>query len=397
LSQAASFLLLTMQGLDMVALGKSFSSLIEQGWIVPENLARHLFFIKRKALLRRLRVMALAKMPFADSLVELQKRAKDAKDGIMYAALTSMVTRQQRGLELAQTLNGWFSPIDIMLLEAGDRRGYESFAEAIDDVLALRGATKEMIGYVLSSLFEPLVMLGSIYALIVWLAGSFNDQVLSLMQIDPSRLHGSARTLYEIGLFSKTTWAWIVPFMFLLLIGALFWSLPGVTLGKHVFFVSHWRSFLDKYMPPWSIYSAITSSQWMLSFSKLARAGYSYEEILSRTAKLASPWLRTRIIAIERLYRKGLTLDRSMAKTGYDFPSPDVIQDISAFANRPGFEEALQVIANERVKSVTLLVKGMSQIITGLGFIATGLSMIWIMDAFNTFQNQITSIVQQMH
>lgn len=85
-----------------------------------------------------------------------------------------------------------------------------------------------------------------------------------------------------------------------------------------------------------------------------------------------------------------------MKKAGYDFPSAEVIQDIAAFANRPGFEESLQVIAVEWVKSVTFRVKAMAQAITGLGFLATGASMIWMMDAFNAFQNQITSMVQQM-
>lgn len=379
----------------MTALQKLIPAM-ERAWMVPEDLARRLFFLKRKTLLRRMYVMALAKMPLADSLIELQHRAKEAKDGIMYAALTSMVTRQRRGRELAQTLEGWLTPTDIMLLEAGDKRGYESFAEAIDNVLSLQGATREMVGYVLSGLFEPLVMLGSIYGLIVWLAGSFNDQVLSLMQIDASRLYGSARTLYDIGLFSKTIWVWIVPVVFLLLMAALFRSLPGVVLGKHVLFVSRQRGFLDKWIPPWSIYSAIVGSQWMLSFSKLAQAGYAYEEILARTGALASPWLRARLFAIEHAYRKGLSLGRATMKAGYDFPSRDVIQDVATFANRPGFEESLQIIANEWVRSVTLRVKAMSQAITGLGFLATGASMIWIMDAFNAFQNQITAMVQQM-
>jgi type II secretory pathway component PulF len=314
----------------------------------------------------------------------------------MYAALTSMVMRQRRGRELAKTLEGWFAPTDIMLLEAGDKRGYESFAEAIDNVLSLQGAAREMIGYVLAGLFEPLVMLGSIYGLIVWLAGSFNDQVLSLIQIDASRLYGSARTLYDIGLFSKTIWVWIVPAVFLILMAALFRSLPGIVIGKHALFVSRQRMVFDKFIPPWSIYSAIISSQWMLSFSKLAQAGYAYEEILARTGALASPWLRTRLLAIEHAYRKGLSLGRAMTKAGYDFPSRDVIQDVATFANRPGFEESLQIIAHEWVKSVTLRVKAMSQAITGLGFLATGASMIWIMDAFNAFQNQITAMVQQM-
>lgn len=368
----------------------------ERAWMVPEGVARRLFFLKRKTLLRRLRVMALAKMPLADSLIELQQRAKDAKDGIMYAALTNMVVRQKRGCTLAQTFEGWFAPTDIMLLEAGDKRGYDSFAKAIDDILSLQGATREMIGYVLGGLFEPLVMLGSIYALIVWLAGSFNDQVLSLMEIDASRLYGSARTLYDIGQFSKTIWAWIAPVAFLLVMVALFRSLPGVKIGRRYLLVSSRRKFFDKFIPPWSVYSVISGSRWMLSFSKLAKAGYSYEEILSRTAALASPWLRHRIIAIDKAYRKGLSLGAAMKKAGYDFPSAEVIQDIAAFANRPGFEESLQVIAVEWVKSVTFRVKAMAQAITGLGFLATGASMIWMMDAFNAFQNQITSMVQQM-
>lgn len=371
-----------------------------QAWMLPEKVAKKLFFMERKTFLRRFRVLALAGMPYSDALEELRASAYRRKAGIMFAALDSMVLRQRKGRKLAETFEGWLSPEDVMLIEAGDLRGGgQHLANAIDEALEMHEASKEMKTHVLSGLFEPFVMLVAIYALIAWMASNFVTEVLSIMQVDPARLKGTAQQLYQVGLFATSQWAWLAPIIAVGVLVLIFRSLPGFEFKSggrtRRLFTSRQRGILDRLLPPWNIYAKMTGARWLLAFAKLSAAGYTHEAIMQKTAALASPWLRERIQALERVYRKGISLGRSFERTGYRFPSDDVIEDIAIFADRPEFDSALQTIAKEWVKTVIAQVKALAFALTAVGFMATTFSMLWIMDAFNEVQAQVTAAAQQ--
>lgn len=382
--------------MDLSIAGATLSARLSKAWMVPESVARKMFWMERKKFLRRFRVLVMAKLPHSDALDELRASALENKRGVMFAALDSMVQRQRRGRDLSDTFDGWFAPADIMLMEAGERRGGgPHLAAAIDEVLDMQGATKEMVAHVLAGLFEPAVMLAAIYALVTWLAGTFTGEVLTLMKLNPDSLTGSARQLYVVGVFSQSAWVWIVPLFILATLVAIFLSLPGVEIKRRGvtrrLFTSRQRGSLDRLIPPWSVYAQMTSARWLLAFAKLSAAGYTHELIMERTAALASPWMRERIQAIEVAYRKGLSLGRAMKRTGYRFPADEVIEDIAVFAERPDFDAALNTIAKEWVREVTARVKALAFVLTAAGFIATTAAMIWVMDSFNALQTQVTA------
>lgn len=357
-------------------------------WMVPAPVARALFFTQRKRLLRRLQVMARARLPLAESIAELKERAFQSRKGVMYAALAEMDMRQRRGRSVAETFDGWLPETQIMLLEAGERSGYDAFAQAIEDVLSLQGATSEMISRIIGGLVEPALLILANYFLVLWMASNFTDKVFSMLRISPDQLTGQAHQFYLVGVFAKSYWSWLAPLLVIAALTALFVSLPLAT--------GRWRRPLDRFVPPWSVYRAIVGAGWMLSFAKLAAARYSYEEVLRRTAALSRPWLRSRIEAIEYWVRRGRTLGEAMRKTENDFPSRDLVDDIATFNNRPGFEEALDILAKEWVKQTSTQVKGLAFALTGVGWVVTGFVMIWIFTAFDAMQTQITAIARQM-
>jgi hypothetical protein len=202
-----------------------------------------------------------------------------------------------------------------------------------------------------------------------------------------------------VGLFATSQWAWLAPIIAVGVLVLIFRSLPGFEFKSggrtRRLFTSQQRGILDRLLPPWNIYAKMTGARWLLAFAKLSAAGYTHEAIMQKTAALASPWLRERIQALERVYRKGISLGRSFERTGYRFPSDDVIEDIAIFADRPEFDSALQTIAKEWVKTVIAQVKALAFALTAVGFMATTFSMLWIMDAFNEVQAQVTAAAQQ--
>lgn len=366
---------------------ESIKKFFEEAWMVPESVARHFFWKERKKFFRRLQVMARARLPLNESIEELRKRAYESKSGVMYAALTSMSNRLRRGRTMAEAFSGWVPEEHIMLLEAGEKVGYNAFADAINDVLTLQSTTSGMIGKIIAGLMEPVIILVACYILVLWMASNFTDQIFSVMKIDPNRLTGQARQFYDVGQFAKSFWSMVVPALLLAFITAVFFSLP-YTKGAV-------RRFLDNFVPPWSIYRAIVGASWMLTFAKLANARYSYEEILHRTSGLAKPWLRSRIKAIEYWLRRGSTLGEAMKRSGNNFPSKDLIDDIATFNNRPGFEDSLDIIAREWIDETSKRVDVLAFVMAGFGWVLTGVIMIWIFTSFDALQSQIMAIAKQ--
>jgi type II secretory pathway component PulF len=360
------------------------------GWMVPGSLAIRLFVFYRKAFYRRIQIMAKARMPFDSAIAELRMQAYSARQGVMYAMLDSVYRRMQRGRDLETALGDWLPKEDRMLLSAGDTQGYTGFIAAIDQIMDVSGATKEMMRTLVTGLAEPVVMMLAMYGLIDWMAKNFNQKALAATHVSPNKLTGLAHQLYSVGIFATTFWAWLVPLIFLGLFVMVFFAMPVMTKPKKL------RMLLDK-LPPWSIYKAITGARWLLSFSTLGLARIPYEVIFRETENMASPWLRERISAIAQKYERGFTLGESFLRAGYEFPSKSLVDDLVAFGARPGFEDVLMVIAKEWIIETTRFVKGITVALTGIGYITVFAGMFWIMGAFNSMQVQITAIIQQTH
>lgn len=335
--------------------------------------------------------MGKAQIPFSDAIAELKQRAYENHEGVMFAALQSMDLRVRRGQGLPDVLKGWLKPEEIMLIAAGDKRGFGGYVEAIDQVMGMGGATAEMQAALLMGIIEPVILLASIYVLMLWMSGSFTGKLLAVTKVSPDRLTGLARQFYEMGVLSSSIWAIIVPILLVLPVILIWWSFPTWTgqRSKTVMI----RGILDRF-PPYSVYKEITGAQWALVLSTLAMAGYPYEVILQETGSLARAWARNKIRHIERNFRKGVPLGEAMRQTGDWFPSRSLIQDIVAFGERPGFKETLKVLADESIRSTTRQVKIMANVLRGCGYVIMFIALVWLYASFNAMSTQVQSIVQ---
>ncbi len=196
------------------------------GWMIPDALAIRLFALERKKFYRRIQIMARAQLPFSEAIEELRNRAFESKSGVMFAMLDHVFMKQRKGATIGQALRGWVPPVELMLLEAGDMRGFTQFANVIDDILMLQSATSEMKSKVIMGLVEPVIMVLSMYGLIAWMSSSFNKKVLALTHINPDKLTGLAQQFYTVGVFSASPWAYIAPLIVTGIIAFIFWSMP---------------------------------------------------------------------------------------------------------------------------------------------------------------------------
>lgn len=366
------------------------SEKFETAWMMPENVARKLFYSKKKSFLRRIQIMGKAQIPFSDAIAELKKRAYENHEGIMYAALQSMDLKIRRGQPMENVFSGWLKSEEIMLITAGDKRGFSGYVSAIDQVMTMGGATSEMQVALLMGIIEPVILLASIYVLMLWMSGSFTMKLLKMTHVSPDKLTGLARQFYEMGLFSSSIWSAIVP-IFLVTPIILVWISFSRWTGEKTN-TKKIRDFMDK-IPPYSIYKAMTGAQWALVLSTLAVAGYPYEYILQEVGKLSRPWTKLKSIRIERAFRRGITLGEAMRKTKDWFPSKPMVQDILAFGERPGFKETLKILAEESIQDTTRMVKLMAGVLRGLGYLVMFIALLWLYSAFNDLSNQVQAAI----
>ncbi|MBU2765578.1 hypothetical protein HAP94_05060 [Acidithiobacillus ferrivorans] len=361
-------------------------------WLVPQGLARKAFpLMRKKSFLRRIQIMGKAQAPFSDAISELKKRANENHEGIMFAALQAMDLRVRRGQKLAQIFQGWLTSEEIMLIEAGDKIGFPGYVAAIDKVLSMGSATAEIQGALLNGIFEPVILMASIYMLMLWMSSSFTGKLLKVTHVSPSRLTGMARQFYDVGLFAATPWSILVPIIMVLPVMLVWLSFSRWT-GKRSG-TEKIRAFLDRF-PPYSVYKEITGAQWVLTLSMLAVAGYPYELILQELGHLSRPWAGMQTRLIERCFRKGITLGDAMRQAGGWFPSRAMVQDIMAFGERPGFKETLKVLAEESIKDTTRMVKMMANVMRGVGYLLMFIALVWLYEAFNALSTQVQTIAQ---
>jgi len=365
-----------------------------KAWMVSPDVARRFFFLKKKSFLRRTQIMGKAHVPFSDAIAELKSRAYENHESIMFAALQVMNLRVQRAQDLAQVLNGWLAPEEIMLIVAGDNRGFSGYVSAIDQVLGMGDATAEMRSALLMGVMEPIILLVSIYMLMLWMSTKFTGKLLSITHVSPDKLTGLAYQFYAMGQFANSIWSILVPVVIFVPPVLVWWSFSRWT-GERTKTVAV-RKFLDK-IPPYSVYKKIAGAQWALAFSVLAMAGIPYEVVLQELGRLSAPWVRVQTHRIERRFRKGITLGDAMRQAGDWFPSRSMVQDIMAFGERPGFKETMKVLADESIKDTTREVKIMANVLRGFGYVIMFVALVWLYEAFNDLSTQIQTLLTAGH
>lgn len=368
----------------------SMSEFFSTAWIIPENVAIHLFPLKKKSFFRRIQIMGKAQVPFSNAISELKKRTYENHEGVMYAALKSMDLRIRRGQDMSKVFQGWLKPEEIMLITAGDKRGFSGYVTAIEQVLNMGGATAEMQSALLMGIIEPVILLASIYLLMLWMSGKFTGKLLILTHVPPSRLTGLAHQFYEMGVFSASPWSIVLPIVVVIPFVLIWWSFSRWTGEKTK--TTMIRDIFDK-VPPYSVYKAITGAQWALVLSTLALAGYPYEYILQQMGKLSRPWSKIKTKKIEYNFRKGITLGEAMRQAKDWYPSRSMVQDIIAFGERPGFKETLKVLSEESIKDTTRMVKIMASALRGVGYVVMFVALVWLYAAFNALTNQVQAIL----
>lgn len=286
----------------------------------------------------------------------------------MVIALEEWIEAMNNGARFADASSEWVPMQERMLLVAGERSGNMSsaFASAVN--------VMETVGKIKSA-----VISGALYPLIVGALGLmmsylFGSKIFpAFFKIAPEdRWTGLAVSAISFSHFVQN-WMVIVVIIVLALISLMVWSFP------------RWdgplRVKLDKF-PPYSIYRTVVGSTWLIAMSAMVDAGERIEDALVKMKIGSGLWLGNRIEACLSGMREGHNMGDALARSGHNFPDPEIIDDLGVYSAISGFDAALATLGAEwtetsvsqvQIGMKVLFVAGIFAVTALLSFLISGL------------------------
>lgn len=285
------------------------------------------------------------------SLRIMRDRAADKKSPLA-RVFGSMLDHLSTGHDLGESLIGYASPEEIMLISGGQLSG--RLPEGLMIAANLIAVRRKIVSSVLGALAYPALLLGAVCVLLIVVSVVVVPQLASI--IDPSKWSGAAGVLYAVASF-VTSPSGIVAFAFLGVICLLI-------LGTLPLWTGTLRLQFDR-IPPWSIYRLTVGAVWMFSLSTLMRSGLQIAHICNDmlNAQTLTPWLRERIEAVLKEFEQGKNLGHALYDTGLRWPDPELVDDLRIYADLPGFYGHLHELAEEWIEEGIVHVQKQTRII----------------------------------
>lgn len=339
-----------------------------------------LFKMGEKARLRLWRKLAI-QLGDGISIVLCVQTLRDmaAKGSSMYFALDEWWKVLSNGKPFFVAAQDWVTPQESMLLRAGEEAG--DIPEALRSILKIREATKRVKMAVRAGLVKPVMLIVAAFGMLYGL--SF-QVIPSFQKAMRGEWRGTAAQMVELAHFSQQWLLWIVLFVIIAII-AIFVSMP-IWSGSS-------RTYVDRYAP-YSLYRVIQGSSWLIGLAALVQAGVRVEDALVKLSSQGSPWIRVRIDAALKGMRAGRDLGNALARSGYEFPDREIINDIRVYASQSDVDKSLRLVSNnwieESVEKVNDMMGVVFVVLLLVAGVFIGYQVLGILDMTTQIASQAT-------
>lgn len=297
------------------------------------------------------------------------------------AEFNSVAARMRDGKSFAEAMGSSLEDSERSMLSTGEASG--RITQSMRFTLEVSERVARVRRKLMGAMFGPAVYLLTLYAVLLIIALKVVPSFASILP--PSRWIGWGAGMYDMSRIAVSPASGIVALIIIATFGVAVWSLP------------RWdgpvRIWLDKAIPPYSIYRELTGLTWLLSFTALLATGVPETKALSDSARQSKAWLANRLMLIQRGLRNGADLSAAMRRAGTGFPSADLIDEISAYAAFPDFAAKVNLVAQQYSEK---LEKRMTATSTLVGAVFTGLMFMAfavIQLGANTISSQLSSMM----
>ena len=325
---------------------------------IERRLGRLAFTSKvRERCWRKLASHQRHRMPLDESLKLFARQAKANKSPVEHC-YTEIRNRLASGKNMGAALSGYASPEEALLIHSSQKGG--NLPEGLTLAADLLAARRKIIAAVIGAIAYPAMLLGVIIAVLYVIAAVVMPQLTSIT--DPTRWQGPAAMLYRVSLFVNSACGIAALALLLAVLVIVFMTLSRWTGPA--------RLKADK-LPPWSVYRLLVGVSWLHTVATLMSAGQKLVDILDAMLldRNTPPYLRSVLKKINNHAARGANLGDALANTGMHWPSSQLVDELQAYSNLPGFGEQLRSIANDWLE------EGISMIVRA----ARGLNVICIL------------------
>lgn len=294
----------------------------------------------RQSLYRHIAVQVANSVPVEKALEtfrsRLQRRKKPSSDKI----IASVIRKMKDGSTMSEALSTFLPTDETTIIGSGELSG--NLPRALTLLVETKRRVERVKKAFRSSMISPMVYLIVMY-IVLYILGS--EVMPGLQMVLPKeKATGLLHILYVSGDLANSLWVLLPLFLALIVAFAIYWSLPRWK-GKS-------RVFAENFFP-YSFYRDIQGYTWLMSFTALLRAGMSDTKILLFQASLANPWLKERVKTFWSRMDNGQGLSAALLAKGkngmpaFGFPNPNIVDDISSYADFQDFPEKITDLGNE--------------------------------------------------
>jgi type II secretory pathway component PulF len=281
------------------------------------------------------------------------------------AAFLSHVSESYRkGMSLADSLRGWASPGEIMLIRSGEETGRlnEALVKTIEMLTKMIKMKKE----VKSQITYPIALFVALFVIVIGFA-KFMLPILTQFG-DPEDWDIVAQALYYFSTWMSDYWIMVLIVIYGL-IQLITYSMPRLRGSL--------RETLDK-LPPYSIYRAIQSGLLLISIGSLMKSGVQFRKSLESIRQEATPYLDDKIKEVIINIDKGMDNGKSI---NTDFVG-DIGDDIEDYASGANIEEAMEKLGDIAIQDTIEKITKQCGIARILSLLLVASFILWIYGSF---------------
>ncbi len=283
----------------------------------------------------------------------------------------------ERGMSFSEATRGWVPPNETLLVTSGNLSNLvialENVTRVVDGTSRIRRAMTGAIAY-------PLFLLALTFGIIM-MVGIYLVPPLAAVAANGTTWYGTAASLIWLSDFSIQYWQPVLV-TFVVIISVVWLSLANWS--------GRLRARFDKF-PPWSIYKIQMSVGWLMSLASMVAAGITIPDAMRMLADSSNRYLRSILEDTLRYIANGDNLGVALSNTGRNFPSPEIIGDLSIYADMNGFDENLRHLANDYLDTSVRRMEAISNTLNTVGILLVSAIIAWVVLGTFEMQDQITS------
>ena len=294
----------------------------------------------------------------------------------MAIAIASWANALQNGQPFSEALRGWAPDRERLMLSVGDVSDLES---ALRNLIRVTEGTTKMLRPIVSAISYPAFLLMMV-TLIIYGIGAY--MVPPMIEAAPNtQWTGLAKNLADLSSWIQVYWP--IAFSIVPALGIIIYGTIGIWTGTI-------RAYVDN-LPPWSLYKVFVGITWLLAMSALVKGGTPVSNALRALRRDATRYLSERIDKTLVFVNNGDNLGQALAKTGLNFPDPEIIADLKIYSEMDNFEEALEKLANTWLDDSAYMIEQKAGILNMLALLAVSGIIAWAVMGTFVMQDQITS------